>query len=503
MKRSAGVLLSVTSLPSPYGIGCFSKEAYDFVDWLVEARQTYWQILPLGPTAYGESGDSPYQAYSAFAGNPYLIDLTPFLEKGYFSKEDLKEREMTSKDGRVDYEKLHLYRYQLLRMAYEKSMIHQDGAYQKFIQENAWWLDDYALFMALHNFFKDVPWSNWPEDIRLRYGYALDYYRKELYFDIEFQKFLQYEFFSQWHALKQYANKKGIQIVGDMPIYVSLDSSDVWAHPELFQLNEDLSLKAIAGCPPDMFSATGQIWGNPLYNWDYHKSTNYQWWTSRVWSNFQLFDVCRIDHFRGFDEYYSIPADSDTAINGHWEKGPAMDLFQSIENALGKKQFIAEDLGHQTDGLRQLVKDSGYPNMKVFQFGFDPKDLGATNAYLVHNYHENCWAYTGTHDNDTTKGWYLSLTKEERQLVLDYLDKKSIDEKDIAWTMIRCIFQSHASVCIVPMQDYLSLNSDGRMNLPATKSGNWGWRMKKDATTKTLAQEMKKVALIYGRAYWD
>ncbi|MDO4466288.1 MAG: 4-alpha-glucanotransferase [Bacillota bacterium] len=503
MKRATGVLLSVTSLPSPYGIGCFSKEAYDFVDWLVEARQTYWQILPLGPTAYGESGDSPYQAYSAFAGNPYLIDLTPFIEKGYLSKKDLSKRNMTRNASQVDYDKLHQYRYELLHIAYEKSQIHLDPDYQKFIKENAWWLDDYSLFMALHNFFKDVKWQDWPEDIRLRYAYSLDYYRKELYFDIEFQKFLQYHFFSQWHALKEYANKKGIQIVGDMPIYVSLDSADVWSHPELFQLNEDLSLKAMAGCPPDMFSETGQVWGNPLYNWDYHKQTNYQWWTSRVWSSFQMFDVCRIDHFRGFDEYYSIPAGEETAIHGHWEKGPSLELFQSIEKAIGKRHFMAEDLGFQSEGVRQLVKNSGYPNMKVFQFGFDPEDSGATNDYLPHNYHMNCWAYTGTHDNDTTIGWYKSLSKKEQALVLDYLGKTELADEEITWSMIRAIFQSHAIVTIVPMQDYLSLDSCARMNLPSTATGNWSWRMKKGSTTKKLAQQMKKLALIYGRANWN
>ncbi|MDO4466768.1 MAG: 4-alpha-glucanotransferase [Bacillota bacterium] len=498
MNRSAGVLLAIPSLPSKYGIGCFSKEAYDFVDWLADAKQTYWQILPLGPTVY-EGADSPYQAYSAFAGNPYLIDLEPFIEQGLLEKSEIPD--MNNKTGCVDYDKLKEYRLEILHKVYERSDISQNKKYQAFIEENNWWLHDYALFMALHTFFKDQ-WTAWPEDIRKRWGYSMDYYNRELYYDIEFQKFLQFTFFEQWTALKTYANKKGIQIVGDMPIYVSMDSSDVWAHPELFQINENNELEAIAGCPPDDFSETGQVWGNPLYKWDYHKQTGYDWWIDRIWMSFQLFDVLRIDHFRGLDEYFSIPAGATTGLEGHWEPGPNMDLFIRMEEKLGKRDLIAEDLGFMTDSVKKLVKDSGFPNMKVLQFAFDVNDAGKTNDYLPHNYPENCVAYTGTHDNDTSMGWYVSLSKAEKELVNKYIGK-DIKPKDVAWEMIRLVFQSHAKIAIVPMQDYLGLDSKARMNLPATTQGNWGWRMKKDANTKVLAQKIAELTEIYGRVNWN
>ncbi|MBQ0065189.1 MAG: 4-alpha-glucanotransferase [Firmicutes bacterium] len=499
MNRSAGVLLAIPSLPSKYGIGCFSKEAYDFVDWLVEAKQTYWQILPVGPTVWGQAADSPYQAYSAFAGNPYLIDLEPFVKAGLLKAKEIPN--MDSEDGRVDYDKLHDHRIALLHKVYERSHISENEKYQKFIQDNAWWLNDYALFMALHIFFKDEEWTTWPEDIRKRWQYSVDYYNTELYFDVEFQKFIQFTFFEQWTALKSYANEKGIKIVGDMPIYVSLDSADVWAHPELFQITEENTLAAVAGCPPDDFSETGQVWGNPLYKWDYHRSTNYEWWISRIWMSFQLFDVLRIDHFRGLDEYFSIPAGAKTGLEGHWEAGPNMDLFIKMEERIGKQDLIAEDLGFMTDSVKKLVKDSGFPNMKVLQFAFDLNDWAKTNDYLPHNYNENCVAYTGTHDNDTSLGWFTSLSKKEQKLVLDYLGKEKVD--DIAWEMIRLVYQSHAKIAIVPMQDFLGLDSKSRMNLPATTTGNWGWRMAKKANTKALAKKIAKLADIYGRVNWS
>lgn len=497
MNRSAGVLLAVPSLPSNYGIGCFSKEAYEFVDWLVEAKQTYWQILPLGPTVW-EGSDSPYQAYSAFAGNPYLIDLEPFIEKGLLDNKDIPD--MENKTGRVDYDKLRDYRKNILHKVYEKSNISENPKYQEFVEKNAWWLNDYALFMALHTFFGDE-WTTWPEDIRKRWQYSLDYYNTELYFDIEFQKFMQFTFFEQWTALKTYANNKGIKIVGDMPIYVSLDSCDVWAHPELFQINENNKLEAIAGCPPDDFSATGQVWGNPLYKWDYHKSTDYEWWISRIWMSFQLFDVLRIDHFRGLDEYFSIPAGAKTGLEGHWEPGPNMDLFIRMEQRIGKRDLIAEDLGFMTDSVKKLVKDSGFPNMKVLQFAFDLNDFAKTNDYLPHNYPENCVAYTGTHDNDTSVGWFESLSKEEQEIVSKYIGR-DVKAKDAGWEMIRLVFQSHAKIAIVPMQDYLGLDSKARMNLPATTEGNWGWRMTKGANTKALAQKVADMTDTYGRVNW-
>ena len=374
MKRYAGVLLPVTSLPSKYGIGCFDQAAYDFVDWLQKAGQRYWQILPLGATSYGSSDDSPYQAYSAFAGNPYLISLDALVEEGVLTREECDGVSFGDNPAKVDFDKLHEHRFALLRKAYERSGISANPDYQNFIRDNGWWLNGYALFMALKTFFHDQPFRAWPEDIRMHWGFALEHYNRELYFDIEFQKYMQFKFNQQWSRLKAYANGKHIQIVGDIPIYVSPDGADVWAHPELFQLDAHNAPTAIAGCPPDAFAEDGQAWGNPLYNWNFHRATDYAWWVSRMWYSFKLYDVVRIDHFRGFDEYFSIPADAKTARGGHWEKGPGMELFNSICRHLGNVSVIAEDLGLMTDGVRALVRDSGYPNMKVLQFAVDPAD---------------------------------------------------------------------------------------------------------------------------------
>ena len=319
----------------------------------------------MGPTSYG---DSPYQSFSTFAGNPYFISLEALIEEGVLTEEECGEADLGDNAESIDYEKMYRNRYPLLRKAYERSNISQNQDYQRFLEENRWWLDDYGLFMAVKDRFGGKPWTEWAEDIRLRYGYAMDYYRRELYFDIEFQQYMQFVFYRQWMALKAYANERGIRLIGDIPIYVAMDSADAWAHPELFQLDGDNVPVAVAGCPPDGFSATGQLWGNPLYRWDYHRQTGYEWWISRLAYCFRLYDVVRIDHFRGFDEYYSIPYGDQTAMNGHWEKGPGIDLFRHVERALGWKQVIAEDLGYVTDSVRQLVKESGFPGMKVLEF---------------------------------------------------------------------------------------------------------------------------------------
>jgi len=502
MSRSSGVLLSVTSLPSKYGIGCFSQEAYDFVDWLVKAGQTYWQILPLGPTCYGPSDDSPYQSYSAFAGNPYLISLETLGKEGLLTKKECEALDWGEDPKKVDYDKLHENRLKLLRKAYERSAIASDPEYQDFLKENNWWLQDYALFMALKDFFGDVAWSQWPQDIRCHWGFALDYYREKLYFDIEFQQFLQFKFFQQWLKLKKYANDRGIRIVGDMPIYVSLDSSDVWAHPELFQLDENNTPTAIAGCPPDAFSADGQLWGNPLYRWDYHKQTGYEWWVSRLYQSFRLFDAVRIDHFRGMDEYFSIPYGSPNAMNGHWEPGPGMDLFNTVKEKLGEKQLIAEDLGLMTDSVRQLVKDSGFPNMKVLQFGFDLGDLGKTNDYLPHNYDRNCVVYTGTHDNETVAGWFKGLKKKEKQLIRDYIDDNHTPDAEFYRSIVRMAMASCADICVIPVQDVLGLDNSARMNQPSTVKTNWRWRMEAGMLTKEAQKDLLEVTKRYGRFNW-
>ena len=500
MSRGAGILLSITSLPSKYGIGCFSKSAYDFVDWLKEAGQTYWQILPLGPTSYG---DSPYQSFSTFAGNPYFISLEALIAEGVLTEEECESADFGEKADDVDYKKIYDARYPLLRKAYERSNISQNPAYQRFVNENSWWLSDYALFMAVKNYFGGVTWTEWPEDIRLHWGFAMDYYRKELYFDVEFQQYLQFKFFEQWYALKNYANQKGIQLIGDIPIYVAMDSADVWAHPELFQLDEQNVPVAVAGCPPDGFSATGQLWGNPLYRWDYHRNTGYQWWISRLWYCFRLYDVVRIDHFRGFDEYYSIPYGEDSAINGHWEKGPGIDLFRQVEQNLGWHEVIAEDLGYVTDSVRWLVKNSGFPGMKVLEFAFDSRDSGSANDYLPHNYIVNCVAYTGTHDNETIVGWFDSIMENEQQMARDYLCDNYTPKELLYKSFISTVMRSNAKTCIIPMQDYLGYDNSCRMNKPSTVGINWRWRLTGEELTEELKQEILGMTKRYGRMNWN
>ena len=454
-KRKCGVLLPISSLPSKYGIGCFDKKAYEFVDALKAAGQSYWQILPLGPTSYG---DSPYQSFSTFAGNPYFISLEELIKEGVLTKKECDSVDFGDNEASVDYAKLYEGRMILLRKAYERSNIYMDPEFRKFQEEEAWWLKDYALFMAVKKRFGGVQWSEWAEDIRLRWANAMDYYRRELYFDIEFQQYMQFKFYEQWMKLKKYANEKGIQIIGDIPIYVAMDSADTWAHPELFQLDEENVPVAVAGCPPDGFSATGQLWGNPLYRWDYHRNTGYQWWISRLSYVFRLYDVVRIDHFRGFDEYFSIPYGAENAIGGHWEKGPGIDLFRKVEQALGWKQVIAEDLGYVTDSVRQLVHDSGFPGMKVLEFAFDSRDSGCANDYLPHNYPENSVAYTGTHDNETIAGWWKSIMAKERKLARDYLCDNYTPDKELHKCFISLVMRSSAKLCVIPMQDYMGLD---------------------------------------------
>lgn len=496
MQRQAGILLPISSLPSEYGIGCFSKAAYDFVDWLHDAGQTYWQILPIHPTSYG---DSPYQSFSTFAGNPYFISLEKLVEEGVLTREECDAADFGTNPADVDYAKLYQARYPLLRKAYERADVSHDAGYLAFVAENHWWLQDYALFMALKNFFCGQCWNEWPEDIRLRWGFALDYYREVLYFDIEFQMYMQYKFFQQYRQLKDYANSRGIRLVGDIPIYVAMDSADTWSHPELFQLDEHNTPIDVAGCPPDGFSATGQLWGNPLYRWDYHKQTGYQWWCTRMWYCYQLYDVTRIDHFRGFDEYYAIPYGEETAVNGEWRKGPGMELFRAIENNLGKHEVIAEDLGFMTDTVRQLVEDSGFPNMKVLEFAFDARDTGSTSDYLPHNYAENCVAYTGTHDNETLVSWIDSISKAEVQLVRDYLCDQHTPKKYLYKSLIALVMRSAAKACIIPMQDHLGLTNACRMNHPSTIGKNWRWRLTPDQLNEETCHALFLTTRRFGR----
>ncbi len=502
MKRYAGVLMSITSLPSNYGIGCFDQAAYDFVDWLEKAGQRYWQILPLGATSHG-GDDSPYQAYSAFAGNPYLISLDALIEEGVLTREECDAVDFGTNPAKVDFEKMFANRLDLLHKAYERSDISRNADYQAFIRDNHWWLNDYALFMALKKFFKEVPFRSWPLDIRMHWGFALDYYNRTLYFDVEFQKYLQFKFDQQWTRLKKYANDRHIKIVGDIPIYVSPDGADVWAHPELFQLDDKNESSAIAGCPPDGFSADGQVWGNPLYRWDFHRATGYEWWVTRMWHSFKLYDVVRIDHFRGFDEYFSIPADKAHAKYGHWEQGPGMDLFNTIRYRLGDVQVIAEDLGLMTDGVRRLVRDSGYPNMKVLQFAVDPADIACSNDYWPHNYNANCVVYTGTHDNETVAGWYAGLDKAAKAQVRDYLCNYDTADDKLYKALINLTMATVAKDCIIPIQDHLGLDNTARMNQPGTVGFNWRWRLLPGQVTDALAEEVLAVTMRTNRANWD
>ena len=494
MSRAAGILLPITSLPSKYGIGCFSKSAYDFVDWLKQAGQTYWQILPLCPTSYG---DSPYQSFSTFAGNPYFISLEALITEGVLTREECESADFGNQADDIDYEKIYNHRYTLLRKAYERSNITQNENYLRFINENSWWLSDYALFMAVKERFGSIEWTQWAEDIRLRWGFAMDYYRKE------FQQYMQFKFFEQWYCLKRYANEKGIKIVGDIPIYVAMDSADTWAHPELFQLNEQNIPYAVAGCPPDGFSADGQLWGNPLYRWEYHKNTGYDWWVSRLAYCFHLYDVVRIDHFRGFDEYFSIPYGAESAKTGHWEKGPGIELFHCIEQRLGWHEVIAEDLGYVTDSVRRLVQESGFSGMKVLEFAFDSRDSGSANDYLPHNYIENCVAYTGTHDNETIVGWFDSITKEEQELARNYLCDHYTPKKYLYKSFISLVMGSRAKTCIIPLQDYMGRDNRSRINRPSTVGTNWRWRLTKQDLSHELQQEILAITKRYGRMNWQ
>ena len=496
MERTAGILMPISSLPGKYGIGCFNLKAYEFVDFLRDAGQTYWQILPIHPTSYG---DSPYQSFSTFAGNPYFIDLEALIAEGVLSNAECDSVFFGDEEDDINYAALYDGRKILLTMAYERSRISENPEYQKFTADNGWWLEDYALFMALKDFFNGQCWYEWPEDIRLRYDYALDHYRRELYFDIEYQKYLQFKFFQQYGWLKNYANSQGVKIIGDIPIYVAMDSADTWANPRLFQLDDRNMPTAVAGCPPDGFSATGQLWGNPLYRWDYHRETGFDWWLTRLWYVYQLYDVTRIDHFRGFDEYYSIPYGHKTAEFGHWEKGPGIELFRRAEEVLGWHEVIAEDLGFVTDSVRQLVQDSGFPGMKVLQFAFDSRDTGSARDYLPHNYTENAVVYTGTHDNDTTIGWFEAISDDDWNLARDYLCDFYTPDEEMDRPFVALAMQSIARMCIIPMQDYLGLGTEARMNTPSTIGCNWRWRMTEDQFTEDLCRDILAQTRRYGR----
>ena len=493
MKRASGVLLPVASLPSDYGIGGFSKEAYGFVKMLKRAGQSYWQILPLGPTGYG---DSPYQSFSTFAGNPYFIDLKTLVKKGWLKKKECDKCDFGSSPRRIDYGKLYKERFAVLKKAFARSGISKDGEFMKFCEQQEEWIDDYAMFMVLKEEHGGKSWSEWEEPYRMRDGEALAQLKVRREEELTFYKFLQYEFMSQWKRLKNFANEEGIQIIGDIPIYVAFDSADSWANPELFQFDGERMPVKVAGCPPDAFSDTGQLWGNPLYDWKYHKTTGYRWWIHRIAHCAELYDVIRIDHFRGFDAYYAIPYGDATAEFGEWEEGPGMDLFRTVKRRLGEIKIIAEDLGFLTDSVLQMVEESGYPGMKVLEFAFDSRE---PSNYLPHNYSKNCVVYTGTHDNETLAGWYQNLNKRDKKFALKYMGRKGLKKKEAVWEIIRLAHASTADTCIVPIQDYLGLGNEARINEPSTLGKNWIWRLKKGEVSEELAQRMREMTELYGR----
>lgn len=491
--RKSGMLLPILSLPSKYGIGCFSKEAYEFIDILKDSGQSLWQILPLGPTGYG---DSPYQSFSTFAGNPYFIDLDELVKDGLLTEDECNSYDWGVNREYIDYEKIYLSRFKILKKAYKRSNIYNDERFKAYCDKNKWWLHDYALYMSIKDLFGGKSWIEWDIDIRLRKKESMHEYEEKLIGDITFYKYLQYLFSIQWNKLKSYANKKGVSIIGDVPIYVALDSSDTWSSPELFQLNEECIPIAVAGCPPDGFSKTGQLWGNPLYYWKYHKETDYKWWIKRIEHSFKLYDIVRIDHFRGFDEYYSIPYGEPTAVNGLWEKGPGIELFKYIRDELGDVKIIAEDLGFLTESVKKLLSDSRYPGMKVLQFAFNSNE---DSDYLPHNYDKNCVVYTGTHDNNTILGWYKEINNRDKKMCINYMNNKYTKENSIHWDFICLAMRSVADTCIIPVQDYLGLGNEARINTPSTLGGNWTWRMNRCCFSENMIKRIKMLTKLYGR----
>ncbi len=490
--------MPVASLPGRFGIGCFDEAAYAFVDQLERAHQSYWQVLPMGPTGYG---DSPYQSFSTFAGNPYFISLTKLIKKGYLTERECESITEGMSKKFIRYDLMYKRRFKLLKKAFENSSVETDPDYNLFVHDNSDWLYDYALFMAIKDSLGGLSFLSWDEPIRLRDPEAMVTYKNKLISDVQFYQFLQYEFHLQWSELKAYANERGIDIIGDIPIYVALDSSDTWAHPELFKFDKEGNPTSVAGCPPDSFSADGQLWGNPLYDWDEHARTGYEWWIKRIRHMFNWYDVVRIDHFRGFDEYYSIPYGAKNARKGEWLPGPGLELFRAAKRELGDLRVIAEDLGFLTDSVKQMLLNSGFPGMKILQFAFDPRE---ESDYLPHNYEKNSVVYTGTHDNETTLGWWSSIPADSRKMAIRYLGASRFSSKKrLTWRMIELAMGSVSNLCIIPMNDYLTLGNYARINTPSTLGGNWIWRMDPGAFTDKLADRIARLSALYGRDRTD
>lgn len=491
MTRGAGILLSVTSLPSPYGIGTMGKAAFDFVDLLAEMKQKYWQVLPVGPTSFG---DSPYQSFSAFAGNPYLIDLDILIEEELLKKKEVNGYTFGKREDTVDYGMLYESRFEVLRSAF-KRFDASNPDFKDFCRENKGWLNDYSLYMAIKNSQNNKSWLEWDSPLKNREEAAMEECRKNLKKEIKFWKFLQFKFYSQWYALKAYANKKGISIIGDIPLYVALDSADVWAKRAQFRLDKEGKPVEVAGCPPDAFSDDGQKWGNPLYNWDKMEKDGFTWWKRRMEANGRLFDIIRIDHFIGVARYYSIPAEDENARNGRWNKGPGKKLTDVIEKTLGKNRIIAEDLGVAVPAVKKLLKKTGWPGMKIILFAFDGN---VKNEHLPYNYDSgNLVVYTGTHDNETVAGYFKDKSGDEMEFLYRYLNIKTKEE--IPDAAMRAAYGSVADIAVIQMQDILKLGNEARMNFPSTVGTNWQWRILKDSLTEERKEFVKNMTLISGR----
>ena len=489
--RASGILLHITSLPSPYGVGTMGKEAYGFVDFLKKTGQSYWQVLPVLTTGYG---DSPYQSFSTFAGNPYLIDLDMLCGDGLLLKEEYAGIDFGNDPKSVDFGKLFAFRSALLRKAYGRGIARDKEAFAVFCSKNTYWLDDFGLYMALKEHFAQKSYHMWPIDIRNREEEALLTYRRLLPDDVEFHQYIQFLFFSQWMKLKSYANSKGIRIIGDIPIYVADDSADTWSHKELFWLDNNCIPVKVAGVPPDGFTSDGQLWGNPLYLWDVHKETGYDWWHRRILASLAMYDVVRIDHFRGFESFYAIDFGEDTARNGVWMKGPGLDLFTSLTPQIKGFRIIAEDLGYMDDSVRQLLADSGFPGMKIMLFGFDSKNETDDAPY---KHMGNCVSYIGTHDNETFTGWIGHASTADVRLARRYMNLKL--REGYNWGAIRTLMATSADLVIMQMQDILGFDNSARMNTPSTLGGNWQWRLMPDWKTNVLCSKLKLLTRTYSR----
>ena len=493
MERSSGILLHITSLPGKYGIGTMGREARSFIDFLVDSGQKLWQILPLGHTGYG---DSPYQCFSAFAGNPLIIDLEKLQEQGLLKPEDLPDNEGFPEDA-VNYGKVFAYKYTLLEKAWQNFQKADDHGlkqqYGTFCTGNQWWLDDYAFFMALKIHHGGIAWTQWEKDIKMREPDAVEKYRNLLAGKIDFYRFLQFVFYHQWLELKSYANINNIKIIGDLPLYVAFDSADAWANPDIFDFDETLTPRTVAGVPPDYFSETGQMWGNPIYDWKRLEEQGFRWWIERIKANFLLYDILRIDHFRGLAAYWSIPYGEETAINGKWIEAPGRAMLRAVYDSLGEKPIIAENLGVITPDVEQLREEFSMPGMKILQFAFDS---GEDNDFIPHTYEKNSVVYTGTHDNNTTEGWFRHSPEEDRQLMREYF---CLDENNPSWSFIRLAWSTVSNIAIAPMQDILGLGEEARMNFPGKSPGFWKWRYRSDMLTGNHADDLRRITRIYGR----